>query len=114
MPHRKNGTLVGGGDITFIVRCIDFSLACQPVSHTITAFEATAFGMETGGIGNLIVVFCCLAVKRSMFLQCFCSLYGLRHVVPPLEIGQVSRVNAHGVYMYMCPPYVAMMNSLQR
>jgi hypothetical protein len=98
MPHRKNGTLVCNGDIPIIVRCIDFSLACQPVSHLITAIEATVFGMKIGGVCNLIVMLCCLAIDGSFFLQCFCSVYGLRHGVPPLKISQVSRVVVHGVY----------------
>lgn len=56
MPHRKVGTLVAAGVFIHIVRCIDFSLGSQPVSHRITAIEATMFSLEIGGNGNLIVM----------------------------------------------------------
>jgi hypothetical protein len=77
MPHRKGVTLFRAGDFTFGVRCIDFSLACQPVCNMITAFEGTVFGMKIGGIGDLTVVLCCLAIDGSLFMRCFCSVYGL-------------------------------------
>ena len=53
---------MGAGIFTLIERCIDFSLGSQPVCHRVTTIEATMFGMEIGGNGNLIVMLGCLAI----------------------------------------------------
>ena len=87
----KVGTLVNAGVLTHLVRCIDFSLGSQPVFHRITAFEATMFGMEIGGNGNLLMMLgChaiepivpgCLVIDGSLFMHSFCSVYGMRHML---------------------------------
>jgi len=96
------GTLVGAGVFALTERCIDFSLGSQPVCHWITTIEVTMFGMKIGGNGNPIVMLGCLVIDGSLFMQSFCSVYGMRHDAPPLKISQVSRVGVHGVYEY--PP----------
>jgi len=79
---------VDSGPGTLPGRCIDFSLGSQPVSHSITTIETPMFGMEIGRNGNLIMMllFGCLAIGGSLFLHFFCSVYGIRHNVPPLKI----------------------------
>ena len=83
---KQDGTLLDAGVFTLIERSIDFSLGSQPVCHRITAIEAAMFGMEIGGNGNLIVMLGCLAIDGSLFMQSFCSVYGMRHDAPPLKI----------------------------
>ena len=71
------------GAFTLIERRIDFSLGSQPVSHSITAIEAAMFGMKIGSNGNLILMLMlllmlgCLAIDGSLFMQSFCSVYGI-------------------------------------
>jgi hypothetical protein len=84
MAHRKDDTLMDAGVFTLIERCIDFSLGCQPVCHRITTIEAAMLGMKISGNGNLIVMLgClmvmlgCLAIDGSLFMQSFCSVYGM-------------------------------------
>ncbi|CAG1004966.1 hypothetical protein ANRL2_04446 [Anaerolineae bacterium] len=72
---------------TLVVRCIDFSLGSQPVFHRITAIESAMFGMEIGSDRNLLMMLGCVVIEQSMlgclvidgslFMQSFCSVYGM-------------------------------------
>jgi hypothetical protein len=83
--------LVDFGACTLVLSCIDFRLGCQPVSHGVPAIEAAMFGMKIGGNGNLILMLLLmlgrLAFNGRLFMLSFCSVYGMRHDVPPLKIG---------------------------
>ena len=86
----KGGTLMAASAFTLFERSIDFSLGSQPVSYSIAIIEATMFGMKIRCNGDMIMALLlmlgCLVIDGSLFMQSFCSVYGMRHDVPPLKV----------------------------